>query len=270
MADVTPNPKIFPFLTLPFEIRQLIYTDTLSSVISITDHRLSRSPTVEEIAFLASRRGNWNLCLVNRLIYSETLSLRWENLTIALRNDGTRSEGDDGRHRLGNADQAFRRRIRNLEVSDPECFGICYGLRHLSGLRSLMIRVNRVDGLILEGKLMADATAIEGALLKPKARKLRVEVRIVVAPSFEVGMFTSSTTTSEKVQMQWRSEAVSRGKRLPYLWLSDTVPRLPAGCQVTIQANIVKATWSVLKDLEGFRISSISRDRWALTYEEEI
>jgi hypothetical protein len=259
-------PKPFLFLALPFELRQAIYTSTLSTTISLTDSRLTRCPALEEIAFLASRRGSWNLCLTCRLVYTETLRLRWENLTISLGRDGTRSEGDDGRHRLGNADQAFRRRVRHLDVSDSECFGMCYGLGRLDGLRTLTLRVGRVDGLVLEGKLMGDAPAGgKGG----KGAKLRVEVGVVGAPAFEVGMFTSATTTSGEVQMLWRREAVRRGKRHAYLWLSDTIPHLPEGCQVTIQADVTITTWDVLKELDGFRVSSSGPDRWVLTYDEE-
>lgn len=267
------NGPFFPFLSLPFEIRQVIYAFTLSTTLSITDSRLSRAPALEEIAFLASRRGNWNLCLTCRLIYTETISLRWENLTIALNKDGTRSDGDDGRHRLGNADHAFRKRIRHLEVSDRKCYGMCYGMKHLTGLKSLTVKVGRVDGLLLEPKLMADAMTVQEFLLNPvptQGRRLRVEVEVVQAPGFEVGMFTSATTTSPEVQMQWRRDAVGRGKKLQYLWLSDTIPHLPAECQVTVQAKVVEATWDVLKDLDGFQISSNGRDRYALTYAEEI
>jgi hypothetical protein len=273
MSEPIPSPpsiKTFPFLHLPFEIRQQIYTHTLSTTLSITDSRLSRSPSLEEIAFVASRRGTWNLILTSRLIYSETLNLRWENLTIAFNKDGTRSTGDDGRHRLGNADQAFRRRIRHLEISDPECFGMCYGLRQLSGLKSLVLNVEKVDGLLLEPNLMVRAYRKELGILPAEGRTLRVEVQIVEPPGFEVGMFTSATTTSPEVQRQWRQDAVRREGLMPYLWLGDTIWNLPAGCRVTIQAKVTKVTWDILKDLRGFIATLIGRDSWTLTYDQEI
>jgi hypothetical protein len=265
------TPKV-PFLNLPFELRQQIYTTTLRTTLSLTDARLSRSPTLEEIAFLASRLGTWSLTLTCRLISAETLPLRWPQLTILLARDGTRSPGDDGRHRLGNADQAFRRRVRRLEVSDPEAFGTCYGLRRLSGLQSLVFDVERVDGWLLEGKLMGvpDPGVYVHGLEAAKGRRLRLEVKVVEEKGFEVGMFTSAITTSVEVQRRWRLDALRREGRMPYVWLGDTIWQLPAGCAITIRARIVNATWDVLKDLEDFRIISTGRDSWSLTYNDEI
>lgn len=144
---------------------------------------------------------------------------------------------------------------------------MCYGLGQLSGLKTLTVRVERVDGLLLEGKLLADAPT--GGKVRREGPRLRVEVEVVRAPAFEVGMFTSATTTSREVQMRWRREALSAPKKHGYLWLSDTIPHLPAGCLVTIQANATMASWEVLNGLKGFRVSQAGRDRWVLVYDEE-
>lgn len=156
-------------------------------------------------------------------------------------------------------------------MSDAEAFGVCYGLRRLNGLRSLVFEVERVDGLLLERKLLGvpdwgPGRGVEAA----RGRRLGIEVRVVEEKGFEVGMFTSAITTSVEVQRRWRVNALRREGRMPYVWLGDTIGHLPAGCVVTIRAKIVMATWDVLKELEGFRMASTGKDSWSLIYEQEI
>ena len=147
---------------------------------------------------------------------------------------------------------------------------MCYGLGQLSGLKSLVLNVERVDGLLLEPNLMKPSSTKAHGISTTKGRTLRLEFQVVEPPGFEVGMFTSATTTSPEVQRQWRQDAVGREGLMPYVWLGDTICHLPTGCRVTIHAKVAKATWGILKDLQGFRSTSIGRDSWALMYEQEI
>jgi hypothetical protein len=260
--------KAFPFLKLPFEIRQQIYNDALSTTISITDSRLSRSPTLEEVSFLASRRGAWNLCLCCRIIYSETAPLLWDNLTIALAKDGTSHEGDDGRHRLGNADQAFRRKIRHIVVSDPACYGLCYGMQHCFHLKTLTVRVDKLDGIFLEKNLMSLKPT--GAVHKPRGRRLRLEIQQVEPPrSRAAGMMINSSKTGLG-QIEWRRRWAARGERFRFMFLSDLIPNLPQGCRVTLLLRVLEVTMHVLKEFDGFTIRSTGKDTWVMSYDEDV
>lgn len=258
----------FPFLVLPYEIRQQIYHYALSTVISITDSRLSRSPTLEEVSFLASRRGSWNICLSSRLVYSETKGLLWGNLTIALAKDGTSFEGDDGRHRLGNADQAFRRRIEHLVVSDPSCYGLCYGLTRCLHLQSLTIQVDKLDGIFLNNNLMASRP--DKMVHKPRGRKLRLELEEVEQPkSSASGMLINSGDNGLR-QTNWRRAWVAREKRFHFMFLSDTIPDLPQGCRIVVQAKVSPMTMQVLGEIEGFTTVSAGANRWVMTYDDHV
>ena len=264
----TPPAMTFPFLELPFELRQQIYSYALSTTISITDSRLSRSPTLEEVSFLASRRGCWNLCLCSRLVYSETILLLWENLTIALAKDGTSHEGDDGRHRLGNADQAFRRKIKHVLVSDPECYGLCYGLMHCDALKTLVVRVDRVDGVFLDKKLMASKP--DKAVHKARGRKLRLEVeQVEPRKSTATGMLINSGNNGLG-QTDWRRKWVAREERFRFMFLSDLILNLPQGCHITLQLKVQEATIRVLEEFEGFNLVLIGHNRWVMTYDEDV
>lgn len=269
MANV-PNiaSKAFPFLQLPFEIRQQIYNDALSTTISITDSRLSRSPTLEEISFLASRRGAWNLCLCCRLVYSETTPLLWDNLTIALAKDGTSHEDDDGRHRLGNADQAFRRKIRHFLVSDSACYGLCYGMTHCFHLKTLTVQVKRLNGVFLEKNLMSSKPT--GAVHKPRGRKLRLEIEQVDQPRLTVAGMMINSGKNGLGQIEWRRKWATRGERFRFMFLSDLIPNLPQGCQVTLQVRVLELTMRVLRGFEGFTIRSTGKDTWLMSYDEDI
>ncbi len=258
----------FPFLKLPFEIRQQVYSFALSTTISITDSRLSRSPHLEEVSFLASRRGCWNICLCSRLIYLETIPLLWENLTIALAKDGTSHEGDDGRHRLGNADQAFRRKIKHVLVSDPECYGLCYGLMHCFHLKTLVVRVDRVDGVLLNKKLMASKP--DKAVHKSRGRRLRLEIQQVQPPpSTASGMLINSGNVGLG-QTDWRWKWVAREERFRFMFLSDLIPNLPQACRVTLQLKVLDATMRLLEEFEGFTIVPQGQNRWVMTYDEDV
>jgi hypothetical protein len=264
----SPANKAFPFLKLPFEIRQQIYKDALSTTISITDSRLSRSPTLEEVSFLASRRGAWNLCLCCRLIHSETTPLLWDNLTIALAKDGTSHEGDDGRHRLGNADQAFRRRIRHIVVSDPACYGLCYGMQHCFHLKTLTVRVGKLDGIFLEKNLMSSKPT--GAVHKPRGRRLRLEIQQVEPPrSTAAGMMINSGKNGLG-QIEWRRKWAARGERFRFMFLNDLIPNLPQGCRITLLLRVLEVTMRVLKEFDGFTIRSIGKDTWVMSYDEDV
>jgi hypothetical protein len=260
--------KAFPFLQLPFEIRRQIYNDALSTTICITDSRLSRSPTLEEVSFLASRRGAWNLSLCSRLIYSETTPLLWDNLTIALAKDGTSHEADDGRHRLGNADQAFRRKIRHIVVSDPACYGLCYGMTHCFHLKTLTVQVNRLDGVFLEKNLMSSKPT--DAVHKPKGRKLRLEIEQVEQPrSTAAGMMINSGKNGLG-QIEWRRKWATRGERFRFMFLSDLIPNLPQGCRITLRVRVLELTMRVLREFDGFTIRSTGKDTWIMSYDEDV
>jgi hypothetical protein len=270
MAEVSSlASKPFPFLRLPFEIRQQIYNEALSTTISITDSRLSRSPTLEEVSFLASRRGAWNLCLCSRLVYAESTRLLWDNLTIALAKDGTSQEGEDGRHRLGNADQAFRRKIRRIVVSDPACYGLCYGMQHCFHLQALTVRVDKLDGIFLEKSLMSSKPT--GAVHKPRGRRLRLEIQQVGPPprSTAAGMMINSGKNGLG-QIEWRRKWATRGERFRFMFLSDLIPNLPQGCRITLQVRVLEVTMQVLREFEGFTIKSIGTDSWIMSYDEFI
>ena len=260
--------KAFPFLQLPFEIRQQIYNEALSTTISITDSRLSQSPTLEEISFLASRRGAWNLCLCSRLIRNEATPLLWDNLTVALARDGTSLQADDGLHRLGNADQAFRRKIRHIVVSDPACYGLCYGLTHCFHLKTLTVHVGKVDGVFLEKSLMSLKPS--GAVHKPKSRRLKLEIEQVEQPrSATAGMMINSGKNALG-QIEWRRRWAARGERFRFMFLSDLIPSLPQGCRITLQVRVLEATTRVLREFDGFTFTLTGKDRWVMSYDEDI
>ena len=261
--------KACHLLQLPFEIRKQIYDDALSTVVSITDSRLSRSPTLEEISFLASRRGAWNLCLCSRLVHAETIPLLWDNLTIALAKDGTSHEDDDdGRHRLGNADQAFRRKIKHMIVSDPACYGLCYGLTHCFHLKTLTVRVGKLDGVFLEKNLMSSKPT--GAVHKPRGRKLRLEIEQAEQPrSAAAGMLINSGKNGLG-QIEWRRKWAARGGRFRFMFLSDLIPNLPQGCRIALQVRVSEPTMRVLREFEGFTINSMGHEKWLMTYDEDV
>jgi hypothetical protein len=260
--------KVFPFLRLPFEIRQQIYNDALSTTISITDSRLSPSPTLEEVSFLASRRGAWNLCLCSRLTYSETAPLLWDNLTIALAKGGTSHEGEDGRHRLGNADQAFRRKIRHIVVSDPACYGLCYGMHHCFHLKTLTVRVDKLDGLFLEKNLMSSKPT--GAVHKPRGRKLRLEIQQVEPPKSTASGMMINSGKNGLGQIEWRRKWAARGDRFRFVFLNDLIPNLPQGCRITLQVRLLEVTMRVLREFEGFTIKSTGKDTWIMSYDGDV
>jgi hypothetical protein len=269
MTEVSAPPKhVFDFLQLPYEIRQQIYNYALSTTISITDSRLSHSPTLEEISFLASRRGAWNLSLCSRLIYFETTPLLWDNLTIALAKDGTSFDGDNGRHRLGNADQAFRRKIRHIIVSDPACYGLCYGMTHCFHLKTLTVHVGKIDGIFLEKDLMSPKPT--GAVHKPKGRKLRLEIEQMTQPRSTAAGMVINSGKSGLGQIEWRREWAARGERFRFMFLSDLIPTLPQGCRITLQVRVLEVTMRVLWELDGFTISSAGKHRWAMSYDEDV
>ena len=269
MADSAPSAsKAGTLLQLPFEIRKQIYNDALSTTISITDSRLSRSPTLEEISFLASRRGAWNLCLCSRLVHAETIPLLWDNLTIALAKDGTSHEDDDGRHRLGNADQAFRRKIKHMVVSDPACYGLCYGLTHCFHLKTLTVQVGKLDGVFLEKNLMSSKPT--GAVHKPRGRKLKLEIEQADHPkSAAVGMLISSGE-NWLGQIEWRRKWAAKPGRFRFMFLSDLIPNLPQGCRITLQVRVSEATMRVLREFDGFTINSAGHDTWLMIYDEDV
>jgi hypothetical protein len=269
MAEVSAPPKgVFDFLQLPYEIRQQIYNYALSTTISITDRRLSCSPTLEEISFLASRRGAWNLSLCSRLIYSETTPLLWDNLTIALARDGTSFDGEDGRHRLGNADQAFRRKIRHIIVSDPACYGLCDGMAHCFHLKTLTVHVGKIDGIFLEKNLMSPKPT--GAVHKPKGRKLRLEIELVEQPRSTAARMMVNSGTKGLGQIEWRRKWVARSERFRFMFLSDLIPNLPQGCRITLQVRVLEVTMHILREFDGFTFSSAGKDRWTMTYDDDV
>ena len=260
--------KAFPFLQLPFEIRQQIYNEALSTTISITDSRLSRSPTLEEISFVASRRGAWNLCLCCRLIRDESTPLLWDNVTIALAKDGTSHEEDDGQHRLGNADQAFRRKIRHIVVSDPACYGLCHGLTHCFHLKTLTVHVGKLDGAFLEKNLMSSKP--KGAVHKPRGRRLRLEIEQVEPPMSNAAGMMINSGKNGLAQIEWRRKWAARGERFRFMFLSDLIPNLPQGCRITLQVRVLEVTMRVLREFDGFTITSTGNDRWVMSYDEDV
>jgi len=268
MGTASAPTSSFHFLGLPFELRRQIYNHALSTTISITDPRLSRSPTLEEVSFLASRRGCWNLCLCSHLIYAETTPLLWENLTIALAKGGTSSPGDDGRHRLGNADQAFRRKIKHVLVSDPECYGLCYGLMHCSSIKTLTIHVGNIDGILLEKNLMPPKP--DKAIHKPRERKLLLEIVQIEPPGSTASGMLINSGNKGLGQIDWRRKWVSREERFGFMFLSDLIPNLPQGCRIVLQVVVTELTMRVLKEFSRFSVAPAGENRWVMRYDEDI
>ena len=255
-------------LSLPFEIRQQIYSHALKTTISITDSRLSRSPTLEEVNFLASRRGSWNLCLTCRRVYSETRSLLWDNLTISLAKDGTSQEGDDGRHRLGNADQALRRKIRHILVTDPACFAGCYGIMHCFQLRSLTIAPAQVDAVFLKKELMGKKP--KDAVHKPCKRTLSLYIDQVNPPFSNASGMMINAGNNNAIQIQWRQKWAVMEERFPFMFLSGLIPNLPQGCKIMLHLKVLEVSMKVLRQFKGFTILPNGPDRWLMRYDSYV
>ena len=270
-AASVPPVRHFPFLQLPYEVRRLIYNFALSTTISITDSRLSRSPTLEEVSFLVSRRRAWDICLCSRFVYSESVFLRWENLIITLSKDGTADVEDDGRHRLGNADQALRRKIRHIHVTDPSCYGLCYGMMHCFNLRTLTISIEEIDGIFPDkggGNLVVSKP--KGALQNPRRRRLRLEIQQVEQLKSTASGMRMILENNAQAQIQWRRRWAAKADWFPFVFLSDLIPNLPPRCLIVLQLKASEVTLRFLREFRGFEFVSVGQNRWNMTYKEEI
>jgi hypothetical protein len=276
----TPNrasTSIFPLLALPLELRVLIYTATLTTDLPLTAASLPPTPTLSSVHHHLLRTGTWNICLCSHQLFSESAPLRWDCLTLVLcPPPPSANADDDGRARLGAAEQPLRRRIRHLLISDRNCFGLCYGIHYCFHLASVTVRVDRLDGLFLIQALMPRRPA--RAIHRPRGRRLGLEVDVVAgadagAPPAVGQPGPRSTTTAAlngRAQESWRRKWVARQDRFRFVFLNALIPSLPRGCRVMLLVRVTEVTMKVLRELDGFSFTARGQGKWLMTYDEDV
>ena len=141
-------------------------------------------------------------------------------------------------------------------------------MAHCFHLKTLTVHVGKIDGIFLEKDLMSPKPT--GAVHKPKGRKLRLEIEQVEQPrSTAAGMMINSGKNGLG-QIEWRRKWAARGERFRFMFLSDLIPTLPQGCRITLQVRVLEVTMRVLREFDGFTISSAGKDRWAMSYDEDV
>ena len=112
-----------------------------------------------------------------------------------------------------------------------------------------------------------------GAVHKPRGRKLKLEIEQVEpqqrSSAAGMGMLINSGKNGLG-QIEWRRKWAARGERFRFMFLSDLIPNLPQACRVTLQVRVSEVTMRVLREFEGFTITSTGKDRWLMTYQDDV
>ena len=253
----------FPIFDLPSELRVQVFKVVMTVTIPLMTPELSDSPQLSEVMALSVMRDIRNLCLCSRACYDEVRHLLWDCIVVGL--------SDFGAHlRISGADQRFRGKIRHLHVSEPSCYGLCYGILHCFHLRTLTISIDQVDGIFLDARITSER--YRGAVLRPRARRLRLEIERLEEPSSrtEHGAVSRKPQNVAAAERSYQQADLFKGARFPYMFLNDLIPSLPRGCQITIAAQVTEKWMEVLRGLGGFTIRPVGPERYTVSYDDEI
>ena len=71
-------------------------------------------------------------------------------------------------------------------------------------------------------------------------------------------------------QIEWRRKRAAWAERVRFMFLNDLIPVLPERCRITLQMRVLEVPIRVLRELDGFTISSARKDTWEVCYDEYV